>query len=139
MAATTSALALVAAGSLATELVQPAYIMPMWVVVIAAICVVPTVIGGAAAARSGRVTAWLAPLGVSLLLVASLELFIFVIPIAIIVIALLILRAVRRAEGPTQWTLSVGAPGLLLTIGLVPLFLLIFTRESRRGVQPGRE
>jgi hypothetical protein len=126
MAAITTALAVFAAVVLATDLAQPAYIMPVWVVVVAAICVVPTVIGGAIAARSGRVAPWLAPVEVTVLLVASLELFIFVIPIALIVLALLILRAVRRAEGLKPWTLSVGAPGLLLTIGLVPLFLLIF-------------
>ena len=126
MAAITSALAVGAAVRLAADLAQPAYIMPVWVVVVAAICVVPTVIGGAFAARSGRVTPWLAPLGVSILLVAGLELFIFIVPIALILIALVILRAVRRGERLVPWTLSVGAPGLLLTIGLVPLFLLIF-------------
>lgn len=126
MAAITSALAVGAAVRLAIELAQPAYIMPVWVVVVAAICVVPTVIGGAVAARSGRVTPWLAPLGVIFLLVGSLELFIFIVPIALILIALIVLRAVRRREGLVPWTLNVGAPGLLLTIGLVPLFLLIF-------------
>lgn len=137
MAAITSALAVVAAGVLATDLAQPAYIMPVWVVVVAAICVVSTVIGGAAAARSGRVTPWLAPVVVSVLLVASLELLIFVIPIALIVLTLVILRVVRRAEGLMPWTRSVGAPGLLLTIGLVPLFLLILLGSPVVACSPG--
>jgi hypothetical protein len=137
MAVITSALAVLWAWDLTTDFGQPAYIMPIWVVVVAWLCEIPTVIGGAVAARSGRVTPALAPLGVSVLLVASLELFVFVIPIAVIVIALLILRAMRRAERLVPWTLSVGVPGLLLTIGLVPLFLLVFLGRPVVACTPG--
>jgi hypothetical protein len=75
MAVSTSALAVLAAVVLATDLTKPAFIMPIWVAVVAAICVVPAVIGGAVAVRRGLITPWVAPAAVSVLAVASLELF----------------------------------------------------------------
>jgi hypothetical protein len=122
----TSALAVLAAVVLATELSQPAYVMPVWVVVVAAICVALTVIGGAAAAARGRVTPWLAPAVTGVLAVASLELFIITVPLALILLVLVTVRAVRRVSGRIPGDQSVGAPGFLLTVGLVPLSLLIF-------------
>jgi hypothetical protein len=126
LAVSTSALAVLAAVVIATELSQPAYVMPIWVVVVAAICVVLTVIGGAAAARRRRVTPWLAPVVTGVLAVASLELFILTVPLALILLVLVTVRAVRRASGRIPGDQSVGAPGFLLTVGLVPLLLLIF-------------
>jgi hypothetical protein len=125
LAVSTSALAVLAAVVLAAELSQPAYVMPIWVVVVAAICVVLTVIGGAAAVRRRRVTPWLAPAVTGVLLVASLELFVLTVPIVLILLVLVIVRLVRRVSGRVPGDQSVGAPGLLLTVGLVPLFLLI--------------
>jgi hypothetical protein len=122
----TSALAVLAAVVLATELSQPAYVMPVWVVVVAAICVALTMIGGAAAAARGRVTPWLAPAVTGVLAVASLELFIITVPLALILLVLVTVRAVRRVSGRIPGDQSVGAPGFLLTVGLVPLSLLIF-------------
>jgi hypothetical protein len=126
LAISTSALALLAAVVLATRLSQPAYIMPIWVVVVAAICVVLTVIGGAAAARRRRVTPWVAPVVAGVLLLGSLELFIVTVPLALILLVLVTVRAARRSLGRIPADQSVGAPGFLLTVGLVPLFLLIF-------------
>ena len=99
LAVTTSALAVFAAVVLANQLSQPAYIMPIWVVVAGGSCVVLTVIGGAAAARRRRVTPWLAPLVVGVLLVASLELFVITILVALILLVLISARAVRRLLG----------------------------------------
>src|SRR5207245_1200373 len=98
---------------------------PMWVVVVAVICVVLTAIGGAAAVRRRSVTPWLAPAVTGILVVASLELFVLTIPLAFILLVLVIARAVRRVSGRIPDDHSVGAPGLLLTVGLVPLLLLI--------------
>lgn len=126
LAVSTSAVAAFAAVVLGTRFSQPAYIMPIWVVVVAAICVVPTVIGGAVAARRGRASPWLAPAVISVLAVASLELFFVVIPIALILLLLLMVRARRLASARSPGDQRVGVPGFLLTIGLVPLFLLIF-------------
>ena len=126
LAVTTSALAVLAAVVLATHLSQPTYVMPTWVVVVAAICVVLTVIGSAAAARRRRVTPWLAPVVTGVIAVASLELFILAVPLALILLVLVTVRALRRVSGRIPGDQSVGAPGFLLTIGLVPLFLLIF-------------
>ena len=121
-----SALAVLAATLLATELSQPAYIMPVWVVVVAAICVVLTMIGGAAAARRHRATPWLAPVITSVLLLASLEGFVVAVPLALILLVLIAVRPLRRVLGRIPFDQTVGAPGLLLTVGLVPLLLLIF-------------
>ena len=96
LAVITSALAVLAAVLLATELSQPAYIMPAWVVVVAAICVVLTMIGGAAAARRRRVTPWLAPVITTVLLLASLEVFVIAVPLALILLVLVAVRALRR-------------------------------------------
>lgn len=126
LAVSTSALAILAVVVLATELSQPAYVMPIWVVVVAAICVVLTVFGGAAAARRRRVTPWLAPVVTGVLAVASLELFILTGPLALSLLVLVTVRAVRRVSGGIPGDPSVGAPGFLLTVGLVPLLLLIF-------------
>ena len=126
LAASTSALAALAAVILGTESRQPAYIMPIWVVALAAICVVLTVIGGAVAVRRRRVSPWLAPAITGVLLVASLELFVITIPLLLILLILISVRSVRRGLGRIPADQSVGAPGFLLTIGLVPLFLLIF-------------
>ena len=126
LAVSTSAIAAFVAAVLGTRFSQPAYIMPIWVVVVAAICVVPTVIGGAVAVRRGRAAAWLAPALISLLAIATLELFVFVIPIALILLLLFVVRARRLASTRGPGEHGAGIPGLLLTIGLVPLFLLIF-------------
>jgi hypothetical protein len=122
----TSALAALAAVVLGTESRQPAYIMPIWVVAVAAICAVLTVIGGAVAVRRRRVTPWLAPAVAGVLLVASLELFVITIPLLLILLILISVQAVRRGLGRIPADQNVGAPGFLLTIGLVPLLLLFF-------------
>ena len=137
LAVTTSALAVFAAVVLANELSQPAYIMPIWVVVVGGSCVVLTVIGGAAAARRRRVTPWLAPLVVGVLLVASLELFVITIPVALILLVLISVRAMRRLLGRIPPDQSLGAPGVLLTVGLVPLFLLLFLGRPVIECTPG--
>lgn len=126
LAVSTSALAALAAVVLGTESRQPAYIMPIWVVAVAAICAVLTVIGGAVAVRRRRVTPWLAPAVAGVLLVASLELFVITIPLLLILLILISVRAVRRGLGRIPADQNVGAPGFLLTIGLVPLLLLFF-------------
>jgi hypothetical protein len=125
LAASTSALAALAAVVLGIESRQPVYIMPISVVAVAAICVVLTVIGGAVAVRRRRVTPWLAPAVTGVLLVASLELFFITIPLLVILLILISVRALRRGLGRIPADQSVGAPGFLLTVGLVPLFLLI--------------
>src|SRR4029077_10487741 len=109
-----------------TESRQPAYIMPIWVVALAAICVVLTVIGGGIAVRRRRVTPWLAPLVTGVLLVASLELFVITVPLLLLLLVVTSVRAVRRGLGRIPVDQSVGALGSLLTAGMVPLFLLIF-------------
>lgn len=126
LAVGTSAVAVFAAVTLGIRFTHPAYIMPLWVVVIAGTCVVPTAVGGLIAVRRGRAAAWLAPALVSALAVASLELFVFVIPIAVILLLLFIVRARRLASTRGPGERGAGIPGVLLTIGLVPLFLLIF-------------
>jgi hypothetical protein len=82
-------------------------------------------VGGLIAARRGRAAAWLAPALISVLAIATLELLVFVIPIALILL-LFVMRGRRLAttRGPGEG--GAGIPGLLLAIGLVPLFLLIF-------------
>ena len=126
LAASTTALAALAAVVLGTESRQPAYIMPIWVVAVAAICVALTVIGGAIAVRRGRITPWLAPAVTGVLPWRVFELFVITVPLLLILLILISVRAVRRDLGRIPADQSVGAPGLLLTIGLVPLFLLIF-------------
>jgi hypothetical protein len=137
LAVTTSALAVLAAVVLATEFSQPAYIMPIWVVVAAGICVALTVIGGAVAARRRRVSPWLAPVVVGVLLVASLELFIITIPLALMLLVLISVRSVRRVRSRIPADQRVGAPGVLLTVGLVPLFLLLFLGRPVIECTPG--
>lgn len=122
----TSALAVLAAVVLARDLSQPTYIMPVWVVVVAAICVVSTMSGGGAAVRRGRLTPWLAPVVTAFLALACLEVFTLAIALALILLGLVTVRALRRVSGRIPRVQSVGAPGFLLTVGLVPLLLLIF-------------
>jgi hypothetical protein len=137
LAVSTSALAVLAAVVLAARLGQPAYIMPIWVVVVAAFCVVLTVIGGTSAARRRRVTPWVAPVITGVLFVSSLEAFIVTIPLALILLVLITVRAVRRRLGRLPADQSVGAPGFLLTVGLVPLFVLIFLGRPVIACTPG--
>lgn len=137
LAVSTSALALLAAVVLTSELMQPAYIMPVWVVVVAAICVVLTVTGGVAAARHARLTPWLAPVITGVLLLGSLELFILIVPLALLLLMLVTVRSVRRGLGRIPAVQSVGAPGLLLTLGLVPLALLILLGHPVIACSPG--
>ncbi len=137
LAAGTSALAALAAVVLTTRLSQPAYLMPAWVVVVAAFCVVLTVIGGAAAARRRRIIPWVAPVVTGVLVVASLELFIVTIPLALILIALITVRVVGRRSGRIPADHTVGTPGVLLTLGLVPLFLLLFLGRPVIQCSPG--
>jgi hypothetical protein len=91
MAVGTSLVAVLAAVALATRFAQPAYVMPIWVVVVAGVCVVPTVIGGVVGAQRGRVTAWVAPAVAACVAVASLELLIFIIPILIVLVLFLLI------------------------------------------------
>jgi hypothetical protein len=137
LAVSTSALAVLATVVLAAELSRPAYIMPIWVVAVAAICAVLTVIGGATAARRRRITPWLAPVVTGALVVASLELFMITVPLALILLLLISVRAVRRGLGRMPADHRAGAPGLLLTIRLVPLFLLILLGRPVIECTPG--
>jgi hypothetical protein len=67
----------------------------------------------------------MAPAMTSALLVATLEAFFFVILMALLLLGLVIVRAARLSRG---WMPRADAafPGFLLTVGLVPLFLLMF-------------
>lgn len=126
LAAGTSALAILATVVLVADSSEPAYIMPAWVIVVAAVCVALTVVGSAAAVRRGHVTPWMAPAAITVLAVACLEGIVLLVPIALIVLVLTSSGAMRRVSRRIPWDRRVGTAGVLLTLGLVPLFLLIF-------------
>jgi hypothetical protein len=105
---------------------QPAYAMPLMVVVVAAFCVVLIALGGVLALKAGQPTSWLAPVLVLAVIFGFFLLGILVV-IPLVLIMLVLLR--DRPAGSTsasRWQ-RVGAP-LLLTLGIVPLTWLSVDR-----------
>ena len=106
---------------------QPAYVMPFAVVVVGGLCAVLTVFGGAMAALRGQVNPWLAPL-LTLVFFYALTAFLVAGVLVILLAAVLLLLLVNRRSARVQvastrrWR---AGPALLLTLGLVPLSLLI--------------
>jgi hypothetical protein len=127
LALATFALAILLAIVLWMRWQQPAYVMPFAVVGVGVLCAVLTGCGGAMAALRGQVTPWLAPLVTLMLVYAFLSFLVIgvlvVVP-TVLVVLLLVERRSRRVEAASTPRWRAGA-GLLLTLGLIPLSLLV--------------
>jgi hypothetical protein len=124
LALATSALAILLAIVLAIRWRQPAYVMPFPVVAVGGLCAVLAGLGGAMAALRGQVTPWLAPLLTLVFFYAFLVVGVLVILPAVVVVLLLANRRPHRVQVASTLMWPVG-PALLLTLGLVPLSLLV--------------
>lgn len=126
LAIATSALAVILAILLGIWWRHPAYVMPFWVVGIGGLCASLTGIGGVMATRRGTVTPWLLPAGTLLLLLGFLVAGVLVLAPLTVALVLLAQSRMRRHVAPsTGWH---GGAGLVLTLGLVPLCLLVVLR-----------
>lgn len=123
-ASLTILLAVAAAGEIAVEWAQPAYIMPWWIVAIGLAAALAAVAGSVMAARRHRLKPWIAPALTAIIVLAELELIILL-PLLLIVLVALAVRAWRRTTGRAPLSDAIGAPGFLLSAGLVPLMLLL--------------
>lgn len=130
LAVATCTLAILDAVVLTVHWRQPAYVMPFSVVVIGCLCVALTLMGGVVAVRHGHPSAWLAPLATVVFLIGFLELFIFVVVPALVIgiLVRLLVSNRRRLHKGDERAVATSPWGkrsaLLLTLGLVPLFLL---------------
>jgi hypothetical protein len=124
LALATSALAILLAIVLGIRWQQPAYVMPFAIVVVGGLCAVLTWFGGAMAALRSQVAPWLAPLVTLVLVYGFLVIGVLVILPAVVVLLLLANRRSRRVHVALTRRWRVG-PALLLTLGLVPLSLLV--------------
>jgi hypothetical protein len=105
---------------------QPAYAMPVMVVIVAALCVVLIAVGGGLALKARQLESWLAPVVVVALMFGFLEAGPFiVVPLVLLLVLVSRQRPAGRRSAP-RWQ-SLGAP-LLLTLGIVPLSWLALDR-----------
>jgi hypothetical protein len=124
LALATSILAILLAIVLGARWRQPAYVMPFAIVVVGGLCAVLTWFGGAMAALRGQVTPWLAPLLTLVFFYCFLVVGILVIFLAALVLLIVVNRRSHRVQVASTRSSRVGPP-LLLTLGLVPLSLLV--------------
>jgi len=123
----TTALAILLAVLLGIWWRQPAYVMPFWVVLAGCLCVGLTGTGGVLATRRGQVTAWLAPAATLAALLGFLVAGVLVLLPVMVVVLLVAHPRGRRVPAIPQPARRVSA-GLVLTLGLVPLCLLVLLR-----------
>jgi hypothetical protein len=114
---------------------QPAYAMPVMVVVIAGLCVALIAIGGVLAMRARCVTPWLAPV-VAMALVFGFLVAGTLIVAPVVVLVLLLSRYSPWTDRSARRRLSHGAAALL-TLGMVPLGLLAMDRPVVECLPPG--
>jgi hypothetical protein len=127
LAIASSALALVLAILIGIWWRQPAYVMPFWVVLAGSLCAAMTGIGGVLATRRGQATSWLAPTVTLAALLGFLAAGTLVLLPVIVVLLLVANHRGRRVPATPQSRRHVSA-GLILTLGLVPLCLLVLLR-----------
>jgi hypothetical protein len=127
LALCTSALAILLAILLGIWWRQPAYVMPFWVVLAGSLCAAMTGIGGVLATRRGQVTSWLAPTVTLAALLGFLVAGVLVLLPVMVVLLLVANHQGHRVAAITQPRRRVSA-GLVLTLGLVPLCLLVLLR-----------
>ena len=127
LALCTSALAILSAILLGIWWGQPAYVMPFWVVLAGGLCAALTGIGGVLATRRGQATSWLAP---TVTLAALLGFLVAGTLVLLPVIVVLLLVANHRGSTvpATPRPRRHVSAGLVLTLGLVPLCLLVLLR-----------
>jgi hypothetical protein len=128
LALCTTALAILLAILLGIWWRQPAYVMPFWVVLAGCLCAGLTGTGGVLATRRGQVTSWLAPT----VTLAALLGFLSVVGVLVLLPVMVVLLLVANHRGHRvpaipQAKRRVSA-GLVLTLGLVPLCLLVLLR-----------
>ena len=123
----TTALAILLAILLGIWWRQPAYVMPFWVVLAGCLCAGLTGIGGVLATRRGQVTSWLAPTVTLAALLGFLEAGVLVLLPVMVVLLLVANHRGHRVPAIPQPTRRSSA-GLVLTLGLVPLCLLVLLR-----------
>jgi hypothetical protein len=124
LALCTSALAILLAILLGIWWRQPAFVMPFWVVLVGSLCAAMTGIGGVLATRRGQATSWLAPTVTLAALLGFLAAGTLVLLPVIVVLLLVAKHRGRRVPGTPRPRRYVSA-GLVLTLGLVPLCLLV--------------
>jgi hypothetical protein len=127
LALCTSALAILLAVMLGIGWRQPAYVMPVWVVLAGCLCAALTAIGGVLATRRGQVTSWVAPTVTLAALLGFLVAGTLVLLPVMVVLLLVANHRGRRVPATPQPRRHVSA-GLVLTLGLVPLCLLVLLR-----------
>jgi hypothetical protein len=127
LALCTTALAILLAALLVIWWRQPAYVMPFWVVLAGCLCAGLTGIGGFLATRRGQVTSWLAPTITLAALLGFLVAGTLVLLPVMVVLLLVANHRGHRVPAIPQPRRRVSA-GLVLTLGLVPLCLLVLLR-----------
>jgi hypothetical protein len=105
---------------------QPAYAMPVVVVLIAGLCVVLIAAGGGLALKATQLEPWLAPVAVVALMFAFLEAGVFIVVPLVLLLVLVSRRGPAARRSAPRWQ-SLGAP-VLLTLGIVPLSWLALDR-----------
>ena len=127
LALCTTALAILLAILLGIWWRQPAYVMPFWVVLAGSVCAALTGIGGVLATRRGQATSWLAPTVTLAALLGILSAGTLVLLPVVVVLLLVANHRGRIAPATPRPTRRVSS-GLILTLGLVPLCLLVLLR-----------
>jgi hypothetical protein len=105
---------------------QPAYAMPVMVVLIAALCVVLIAVGGGLALKARQLQPWLAPVVVLALMFGFLEAGPFIVVPLVLLLVLVSRWGPAGRRSALRWQ-SLGAP-VLLTLGIVPLSWLALDR-----------
>jgi len=127
LALCTTALAILLAILLGIWWRQPAYVMPYWVVLAGGTCAALTGLGGLLATRRAQATSWLAPTVTLAALLGFLSAGTLVLLPIVVVFLLVAAHQGHRVPAIPQPTRRVSA-GLVLTLGLVPLCLLVLLR-----------
>jgi hypothetical protein len=105
---------------------QPAYAMPVVVVLIAGLCVVLIAAGGVLALKARQLEPWLAPVVVVALMFAFLEAGVLIVIPLVLLLVLVSRRGSAGRRSALRWQ-RLGAP-VLLTLGVVPLSWLALDR-----------
>ena len=127
LALCTTALAILLAILLGIWWREPDYVMPYWVVLAGGTCAALTGIGGVLATRRAQTTSWLAPTVTLAALLGVLSAGTLVLLPVVVVSLLVAAHQEHRVPAIPQPTRRVSA-GLVLTLGLVPLCLLVLPR-----------